>query len=815
MKIKAIYVVILLLFSVFNSIVLGSYHVKDEGNNNVNSLCDVKTILGNPTYDSFDWRDAFIDEEIGFGMPGNGQGYDWTTRIKNQGYCGCCYAFGTLAVLESVAKIKLNRPDLDVDLSEQFIVTCGKEWSDNDDFLGCNGVKNQNVVYEFIENEGAIPECFFKYISRDSDCYIGRCSFKYSDYEDFTVDISEWGFVDPNIEDIKERLIEYGPLSASMDVYSNLESYNGGIYEHGGQRIGTVTHTVTIVGYDDTNNCWICKNSLGTNWGEDGWFRIRYGECKIEENVIYVCIGDFPDDIIEFNLDFTMHRIKQIDEIDPFYIPFVYEDKADWSYRVSVYNGLVLEHKSKKYCDEEDDHTEDVTHTFHIHSLTTTPTIIVKLWDTDSVLKDHDLADISSKSGGGRDNNIDDYRKAMLHFKYDVINDEVIPIDNVIESSNGEYYTSEGDGNNRAKIWFKINKNEDFDPEASVADLSCSGSLSWSDAQPNGSILGEFTVENIGDSGSNLEWMVSDYPTWGSWSFDPMEDSCLTPEDGPFVVNVNVTAPNDPGATYSGEIVIINKYDGSDFGTILVTLSTGNPPEIPTILRAPNEAYIGDNVAFHVTSYDADADGIDYYFDWGDGNISGWDNYYRDSGQEVVGTHIWTCEGTYEVKIKAKDEKGLESGFITTSINIVEENFPPNKPTISGDSQGQDGSSHEFWVCAIDPNEDSVSYYIEWGDGETTGWTSFYNSNQSVCKSHTFPDLEFLEKNHPYSVRVKAKDEEGLESVWSDPFPFTLPKNKLGFFTRSFIFDMLHSFLIQNKRFDAFSKLFDFHLIDG
>jgi C1A family cysteine protease len=36
------------------------------------------------------------------------------------------------------------------------------------------------------------------------------------------------------------------------------------------------------VGYDDPNGCWICKNSWNTTWGEQGFFRIAYGECGIE-----------------------------------------------------------------------------------------------------------------------------------------------------------------------------------------------------------------------------------------------------------------------------------------------------------------------------------------------------------------------------------------------------------------------------------------------------------------------------------------------------------------------------------------------------
>ncbi|KAL3893340.1 MAG: hypothetical protein SGARI_008230, partial [Bacillariaceae sp.] len=39
-------------------------------------------------------------------------------------------------------------------------------------------------------------------------------------------------------------------------------------------------HAVLLVGYDDSTSppCWIVKNSWGTRWGEDGYFRIAQSE---------------------------------------------------------------------------------------------------------------------------------------------------------------------------------------------------------------------------------------------------------------------------------------------------------------------------------------------------------------------------------------------------------------------------------------------------------------------------------------------------------------------------------------------------------
>jgi hypothetical protein len=54
------------------------------------------------------------------------------------------------------------------------------------------------------------------------------------------------------------------------------------VYKHHiGQPAGG--HVVAIVGYDDSKNCWIVKNSWGTKWGEEGWFRMSYDADMISD----------------------------------------------------------------------------------------------------------------------------------------------------------------------------------------------------------------------------------------------------------------------------------------------------------------------------------------------------------------------------------------------------------------------------------------------------------------------------------------------------------------------------------------------------
>jgi hypothetical protein len=94
------------------------------------------------------------------------------------------------------------------------------------------------------------------------------------------VKIAQFGAI-AGVAQRKEHLTNVGPCSAVIEVFSDFFSYASGIYSHV-SGVSEGFHCVLVIGYSETDHCWICKNSWGTGWGDAGYFRIAYGQCGID-----------------------------------------------------------------------------------------------------------------------------------------------------------------------------------------------------------------------------------------------------------------------------------------------------------------------------------------------------------------------------------------------------------------------------------------------------------------------------------------------------------------------------------------------------
>jgi len=97
---------------------------------------------------------------------------------------------------------------------------------------------------------------------------------------------------------------------------------------------------------------------------------------------------------------------------------------------------------------------------------------------------------------------------------------------------------------------------------------------------------------------------------------------------------------------------------------------------------------------------------------------------------------------------------------------------PPDKPlTPSGVSTGKPGEEYIFITNSTDPENDKIFYLFDWDDENFSDWLGPYNSGEICETSHIW------DEEGSYSIKVKAKDENGIESPWSDPLSITMPKN--------------------------------------
>jgi hypothetical protein len=109
---------------------------------------------------------------------------------------------------------------------------------------------------------------------------------------------------------------------------------------------------------------------------------------------------------------------------------------------------------------------------------------------------------------------------------------------------------------------------------------------------------------------------------------------------------------------------------GNDYAFGYELCTTNAPPLPPGAPTGPVTGTIGIDYSFSAVTTDPEEDQIFYMFDWGDGTASDWIGPYN-SGAPGNAMHHWDSAGTYEIKAKAKDIGGGQSGWSPThSITI-------------------------------------------------------------------------------------------------------------------------------------------------
>lgn len=202
--------------------------------------------------------------------------------IRNQMKCGSCWAF---AASETLSDRYCLLKNVEVILSPQDLVSCDTVLN-----KGCDG-GNPLAAWEYIALTGIVSDACYPYVSGNGTT--GSCAIKSKACVDTTVQYVKYKSGQPtSLSDktkIKEALL-IGSVETTMMVYDDFPTYKSGIYT----KTSTTYlggHALKIIGYGVDSktsiNYWIVANSWDTTWGEDGYFRIKMGECSIDSAVTY------------------------------------------------------------------------------------------------------------------------------------------------------------------------------------------------------------------------------------------------------------------------------------------------------------------------------------------------------------------------------------------------------------------------------------------------------------------------------------------------------------------------------------------------
>lgn len=482
------------------------------------------------------------------------------------------------------------------------------------------------------------------------------------------------------------------------------------------------------------------------------------------------------------NTDFsiTIHRIKQEDEMDP--MPY---DEADW--RLIMY----VDGVEKTYDCVGDDITLDETFTWeemiqedlHID-------VDIRLMERDDWPGANDIADISAYAGGGIDDSNDFTRGAIFKRTYNPGTKDWKP-----ENENNDYLQYEYDAQSNLG-WYITSGNFDGSTTTDENDATIWFNISIGNrppiapTKPDGPDEGEvyyiydFSTQAMDPDGDAFQFgwdwdgdyvidELTDY--YESWETATISLVWLDP--GVYYLRVVAIDENGMIGGWSDPLVVRINGPGGMSGYIVEEWSLGhvytlylNEYETQNLVNTiQNAEYVIDAVAALIVAIAA---ACGYPLDF------------------TIATAIAIAILQVGVAIIVMMDQGMGIYFriYTAEINGVplsfypyiwpqtmggsgnEDNIAPDKPTkLAGPARGSLNKEYTYFSSTTDNDQDRVFYIFDWGDG-TFNFTDWYEPDETASFSHSWS------KKGSYNLRIKAIDDHGAESAWSDPLPIKMPR---------------------------------------
>lgn len=224
-----------------------------------------------PLLSSFDWRNHGV-----------------YLNVMDQGACGSCWAFASIAAFwsNSILNYRKRNPEvkkvgadgkLEYDIADapmptplmsvQPLLNCIAKSEGN-----CGGGLHSSAFNHFVEFGAILSDQ--EYAAKANPCKqkLGTRAVAW-DYVNYPPDKL------PSVKQLKEALLEHGPLTVLVHMDDPFKAYKGGVFNERNTRM--VNHAVLLLGWDDGKKAWLLLNSWGTQWGEEGYMWIAWGSNNV------------------------------------------------------------------------------------------------------------------------------------------------------------------------------------------------------------------------------------------------------------------------------------------------------------------------------------------------------------------------------------------------------------------------------------------------------------------------------------------------------------------------------------------------------
>lgn len=212
------------------------------------------------------------------------------TPVRDQGNCGSCFVFASIAAVEGAAKANALG---DFDLSEQAVLDCSTINN-----YKCQGGWDQ---FEYLKTKGAPHESAYPYTARAATCQLqndpnGR-------YKNIAPDIDNFGFIgptngSPSAREVAEGIYRFRgavwiSIAADADLNNPVLDANG-VFRKCSSSVQE-NHVVQAYGYEeDPENpgqyLIDIKNSWGKGWNKNGLMRLPFGCKKLGKTTMFVSL---------------------------------------------------------------------------------------------------------------------------------------------------------------------------------------------------------------------------------------------------------------------------------------------------------------------------------------------------------------------------------------------------------------------------------------------------------------------------------------------------------------------------------------------